>query len=383
MYQLIIKNGTVYDPANQFCGVVDAAVSDGKIVGLGHYDESEAVMTVNAEQCIVTPGLIDHHAHLFPMAPIGIPAEAVCFSSGVTTAVDAGSTGCQTYRKFRPFIEKSKLTVKAYLNVCSTGLDSLPHSMEEVSPETYDAAMIKEVFQEYGHDLLGLKLRTSREVVGELGYEPLRRTVNLAEKLGLSVMVHCTNPPGSMGELLGYLRKGDIITHMYMNKGDTILNADGRVREEALNARKRGVLFEAADARAHFSFAVSEAAIAEQFYPDIVATDLTKFSMHLRPTSFNLANQLAKYNCLGMPFETLLASCTSVPAKQMGLEGKIGCLSAGADGDIAVFRKVECKAEFGDRPYNDPDCHIRYGEFRYKPVMTVKRGEVVFRDNLF
>lgn len=97
MYQIIIKNGIVIDPANRFHGQADVAVAEGKIAGIGQYS-NDAVMVVDASGCIVTPGLIDHHAHLYPLAKIGIPAEAMCFSSGVTTAVDAGSTGCDTFQ---------------------------------------------------------------------------------------------------------------------------------------------------------------------------------------------------------------------------------------------------------------------------------------------
>lgn len=382
MYQIIIRNGTVIDPENNLHQQADVAIADGKIVGVGDYGD-DATMVVDAAGCIVTPGLIDHHAHLYPLAKIGIPAEAMCFSSGVTTAVDAGSTGCDTFCKYVPFLEHSKLAVRAYLHVCSTGLDSLPKKMEEVSPETYDRGAIAEVCREYGHYLLGLKLRTSKEIVGELGYEPLRKTVELAEQLGVSVMVHCTNPPGDMDELLACLRPGDVLTHMYMNKGSTILDGGSKVSRAVRDARKRGIIFEAADARAHFSFEVSEAAIAQQFYPDIIATDLTRLSMNLRPTAFSMANQLAKYHMLGIGLDRLISCCTSVPAQHMGLGGQAGCLTPGAWGDIAVFRFEDCNAEFGDRPYTDPTCQMRRGIKCFRPVLTVKRGEAVFRDILF
>ena len=90
-----------------------------------------------------------------------------------------------TYRQYRDFVKTSKLTVKAYINVCSTGLASLPEHMEDVAPERYDPGAIRELFEEEGENLLGLKLRTSKEIVGALGYEPLRQTVKLAESLGL------------------------------------------------------------------------------------------------------------------------------------------------------------------------------------------------------
>ena len=383
MYQILIKGGTVIDPANSIHEVLNVAVNDGKISAVSECIDSDAVNEVDASGCLVVPGLIDHHAHVWPLAKIGLPAEAVCFSSGVTTVVDAGSTGAMTFRQHKDFIRKSKLTVKAYINVCSTGLDSLPAKMEDVDPAHYDEGAIRELFEEEGADLLGLKLRTSREVVREMGYEPLRQTVRLADKLGLSVMVHCTNPPGEMSELLGCLRQGDVITHMYMNKGSTILDKSGHVGQPALEARKRGVVFEASDARAHFSFEVSERAIREGFYPDILATDLTKLSMYLRPTAFSMANQLAKYSMLGIPEDELFTLCTVHPARHMKIDDVAGSLTEGHPADIAVFRREEFTPQFGDRPYSDETGSLRYGRYIYRPVMTVKNGEVVFRDIMF
>lgn len=383
MYQLLIKNGTVIDPANGVNGICDVAVEGGKIAAVGANLEGEARQTIDATGCIVTPGLIDHHCHLYPLGKIGLPAEAQCFRSGVTTAVDAGSTGCDTFAQHVPFLRQSKLRIKAYLNVCSTGLDSLPKQMEDVDPAHFDEGAIRETFAEYKGDLLGLKLRTSKEVVREQGYTPLKKMVELAEKLDVPVMVHCTNPPGTIPELLCYLRSGDVMTHMYMNKGSTLLDDKGFVCREAYEARSRGVLFEASDAREHFGFSTAIPAIKSGFYPDIIATDTTSFSMNFRPTAFSLNNQLAKYTQLGIPFETVIASSTSRPAKDMGLLGEIGCLSVGACGDIAVFRKEASTIPFGDRPYGNPAGESFPCEWRLRAMLTVKDGEMVYRDEIF
>ncbi len=381
MYQILIRNGTVIDPANNIHDVLDVAIDGGKISAVDFGIDAEAVNEIDASGCIITPGLIDHHAHVWPLAKIGIPAESVCFSSGVTTVVDAGSTGAMTFRQHKDFISKSKLTVKAYINVCSTGLDSLPHEMEDVDPSHYDEGEIRELFEEEGANLLGLKLRTSKEVVKDLGYEPLRQTVRLAEKLGLSVMVHCTNPPAEMSELLSCLRPGDVITHMYMNKGSTILDKLGHVSKAAIEARERGVIFEAADARAHFGFNVAERAIREEFFPDILATDITKLSVYLRPTAFSMASQLAKYSMLGIPEDELFRLCTINPARHMKIDA--GTLSVGSAADVAIFRREEFAVQFGDRPYSDETAQLRFGEYIYRPLITVKNGEVVFRDIAF
>ncbi|MBQ9419425.1 MAG: amidohydrolase family protein [Synergistaceae bacterium] len=323
---------------------------------------------------------LDHHAHVYPLAKIGLSAESVCFSSGVTTVVDAGSTGCKTFAKNVPFITQRKITVKAYLNVCSTGLDSLPVQMEDVDPAHYDEGAIREIFAEFGGHLLGLKLRTSKEIVKDFGYIPVKKTVELGEKLGLSVMIHCTNPPGEMSELLSYLRPGDILTHMYMNKGSTIIDESGHVSKAAHDARKRGVIFETADARAHFGFSTAKPAVRENFLPDILASDLTKLSMFLRPTAFSMANQLAKYAMLGIEEEKLFELCTIAPARHMKISEHAGSLTKNYPADIAVFKRENQKVIFGDRPHSDPNAQTREGKFIYRPVMTVKNGETVFRD---
>ncbi len=380
MRQMIIKHGHVLAPYNQLDQTADVWIRDGVIVQVGQVEE-RADNTIDASGCYVTPGLIDHHCHLYPLASIGLPAEAVCFASGVTSAVDAGSVGCATYAEHRPFIQRAKLRIRAYLNVCTMGLSGLP-ALEDVDPAHWDEGAIRACFAQYGEELLGLKLRTSAPIVKELGYAPLRAAVALAERLGISVMVHCTNPPGEMSQLLGILRPGDIMTHMYMNQGSAITE-NGGVKACARQARGRGVLFEAADARAHFGLDVARTAIREGFWPDILASDLTGLSMHLRPTAFNMAMQLSKYAALGIPFGALIQMCTSTPAAHMGMLDTIGSLTPGHPADVAVFRPLRRETVFGDRPYGHEAQKQMVGEMVYEPVLTLKDGEMVYRSVTF
>lgn len=230
---------------------------------------------------------------------------------------------------------------------------------------------------------MGLKIRISRDIVKEFGFSSMRKTVEIAEKLGVPVMVHPTDPPGEMEEFLSYLRPGDVCSHMYMNIGSTIVDENGHVKPFAIKARERGVLFEAADAQAHFGFSTAIPAIREGFLPDFIATDGTINSMLKKPTTFSLAMQLAKYEALGMDFKDILRCCTIQPAKDMKLKEGEGTLTPGMKADVAVFKKHERHVAFGDRPNGAPDQQTITGKVLYEPVVTVKNGMVVFRNILY
>ncbi len=246
--RVILNGGHIIDPANNIDEVANIVIEDGKIIKICKEPHEPVFFdnVVDVSGCIVTPGLIDHHCHIYPLAErIGLPGESVMFSNGVTTVVDAGSSGVVNYPKHRSHRKQCLLDYKAYINISGMGL-SQP---EDLHPERMDFSALKELFAECGDELMGIKIRTSKNIVHDLGYESLKKTIEIAEKLGVSIMVHPTDPPGPMDELLSMLRSGDVCSHMYMNIGSTILDKTGHVSAAAIAARKRGVLFEAADAR--------------------------------------------------------------------------------------------------------------------------------------
>ena len=101
--------------------------------------------------------------------------------------------------------------------------------------------------------------------------------------------------------------------------------------------------------------------------------------MYQRPTSFNLAMQISKYTFLGIDFYEVLRSCTQNPALVMGRLNDIGTLSPGTNGDVAIFKRIDCHNEFGDRPYYDSQKVLKQGNEIYKPLMTIKKGKIVYR----
>ena len=206
-------------------------------------------------------------------------------------------------------------------------------SIQEVSAE-----QLAELFHRYRGQCLGLKIRLSKEIVGNLGSKPLEHTLQIADRLGCSVTVHTTNPPIPPDGIAAMLRPGDVYCHMYQGVGETILGSDGKVRAGLYVARRRGVIFDSANGRKNFSFRVTQAALAEGFVPDIISSDLTKKTL-FSDFVFSLPLTMMKFLKLGMPIERVVAASTSVPARQIGMQGKLGTLAPGAFADIAIFRR--------------------------------------------
>nr|WP_321501368.1 amidohydrolase family protein [uncultured Dethiosulfovibrio sp.] len=374
MYDLIIQNGTIVDPATGKKEKSDIAVMDGRIAAVESNIEGPGKQTIDCSGTLVTPGLIDFHLHLFPLAEIGISGESVCFPSGVTTAVDCGSSGCATYEGHRGSLKSMKLRTRCFLHSCSAGLATGQY-LENPDPKHYDRKKIKRIFYDYGDELVGLKIRQGAEIVGSLGLDPLKATIEIAEELNVPVMVHCSNPPCPMDQLVKLLRPGDILTHAFQDNGGSILDDSGHVSKETLKARKRGVIFDVANANIHFSFAVARSAIAEGFLPDTISTDLTVRSLYKRPAVFNLLHVLSKYRNMGIDIMDVIERCTWIPSKLLGMQGEIGSLSLGSKADIAILKEIDCPTKFGDRLGE-----VITGNILLKAMMTVKDGDIVYRD---
>lgn len=369
---IVIKNGNVIDPYNNTNEIKDIYIKNGKICNNKDFDRTNIDRELDAEGCFVVPGLIDYHVHLAPLLEIGIPAEAVCLSSGVTTAVDPGSTGCANYESYRGIINSSKLRIKCYLNVCSAGLVTSSY-LENVDPKYYNKDKIKYLFDKYKDELLGLKIRMDKNIAHSL--EPLEETIKLAEQLGVRVVVHTTNSAMPQSDIAKVLRKGDVFTHMYHDFGNAIVDEDGKIYEEIKKARERGVIFDSANARFHFSFKIAQQAIKEGFLPDIISTDLTMKSLYKKPQIFNMLFLLSKYLNMGFDMLTLIKLSVQNPAKLLNLEKEIGSLSEDSCADMAILKIVDKKTKF-----EDWDNNYIIGDKLIKNMATIKDGDILYQD---
>lgn len=369
-----IKNGHIIDPYNDIDEVYDIDIYNNKIVEISKNIDKETNKTIDVSGCYVFPGLIDYHAHVAPLCEIGVEPEVLCFTSGVTTIVDAGSSGCANYESYRSKILDSKVRIKAYLNVCSAGLVTSSYG-ENIDPRYFNRKKIKYLFEKYPDELVALKIRMDKNLSKDMGIYPLEETIRLAEEMGVRVVVHTTNAQMPQADIAKILRCGDVFTHMYHNFDNSIISENGEIIEEVKEARDRGVIFDSANARFHFAFSVAKPAIEKGFLPDIISTDITKKSIYKKPQIFNMAFLISKYLNMGLDLKMIVKLSAVNPAKLLGMEDQIGQLGKGAIADISIFKIEDKKIHF-----EDWEGGILEGDRLLKNVMTIKDGEIVYHD---
>lgn len=63
MYDLIIKNGNIFDGTGNPSTQLDVGIKDGKIKTMGHLHDDVADVIIDAQRLAVAPGFIDTHSH--------------------------------------------------------------------------------------------------------------------------------------------------------------------------------------------------------------------------------------------------------------------------------------------------------------------------------
>ena len=369
MTDLFLSGGTVLDPLERGERLGDVFCSGGRLSAA----PAKGALKVDCTGCYVTPGLIDLHLHLYTKGScLGVPADLAMLPNGVTTGVDAGTAGVWNFDACRAVNRGQYADVYYLVNVASTGLIS-DDLVEDTTPEHYDTEALRRLFLRERDRLLGLKIKMGKTSAAGRGILPLQKTLSLAGALGVPVVVHVTDPGAPMDEIADCLRPGDIFCHVFQGKGETILQQDGSVRESVRRARKRGVLFDACNGNGNFDLTIASRAIMQGFLPDIISTDLTPLSWY-KGYSVSMPVLISKYLALGLDFSQILWRTVRLPAAFLCREEELGSLRPGTQGDIAVWRMEERPVVFCDAAG-----HTLNGNRMVRPVLTVKRGEILYR----
>jgi len=371
-----IKNGHIIDPANHRNEISDIYIHYGRIVSEKDCPNPEII--IDATGKYVFPGLIDYHTHVFENSTdLGINTDRNFLCQGVTAVVDAGSAGISNIETFiANVIKQSFMTVQCYINLCPTGLATTKFQ-EDYNPEYWDIERLSYYLTTYSEYIQGLKIRISKPIIKENGFEIFKKAEKTAHKLDTRLCVHVTNPPVDMGKIVSVLRPGDILAHCYHGTGYTIIDDDGKVLPPIKKAQQDGIIMDAANGGNHWAFSTAEKAQSDGFFPNIISTDLSCKTLFKDPV-FSLPYIMSKYLLLGMSLYDIVADCTINPAQLMLGKEKLGTLSLGSQADIAIFDLVSKTVVFSDTLKE-----TRIGNRLLEPLLTICKGEIVYRNITF
>ena len=373
-YDLLIQHGEVIDQAAGLKGQLDVGISGGKIVEVGpSLAADEARRTISARGLLVTPGLIDIHAHVFVNAhDMGGHTDHFCSSTGVTTLCDAGSTGSATFAGLRHVIDHEVRTrIRAFVNLSAIGIVGTSRGGELSHFPYADPEGCARTIAENPDLAIGVKLRYGPGLVWEYTTEPVKLARRTAKMAGVPLMIHITDSPIPLPDILAEMIPGDIITHCYHGRAHGIMGQEKQlVLKEVVEAQRHGIIFDCAHGRNHFSFTMIEKALDQGFLPDTISTDLT-FTSATKGPVWDLTTTMSKLLHFGMKLDDIVARATSAPAKILGYAGTVGTLKPGANADIALIERRN-----GNVDLTDSDGNTVTARERLITRMTLKDGRV-------
>ncbi|MBM3956961.1 MAG: amidohydrolase family protein [Gemmatimonadetes bacterium] len=381
-HDLLIAGGRLLDPGQGLDGLMDVAVSDGRIVRIeSDMAGAAAHRVLDAAGLLVVPGLVDLHTHVaaglgaLPADPHAITPDVAGVFSGVTTVVDAGTAGAANAAGFVNHVAAdAKTRVIGFLNAGKRGI---LHAPEVREPADMDVAAAVAAIRARPDVLRGIKVRMLSPLIVELGMELPRAAAAMAREAGVPLMAHVGDiygdhpiaaelTPRLLGEVLA---PGDIVAHACSAHVGALLS--GReLLPEAPAARERGVLFDAAVGRANFDFEAARAVLDQGLIPDIISTDMVGVARF--DLVHSLTECMGKFLALGLSLEDVVRMTTSAPAQALGMQDEIGALKPGRVADISILEAVE-----GDWVFRDMAGGSRRGRVALRPRAAVRAGSVV------
>lgn len=376
-HDILLKGGHLIDPKNNINGPMDIAITDGKIAAVAtSIDPNQARKVIDVSGLYVTPGLIDMHVHVFmgnePGSYIADGATSVMpdgftFRSGVTTVVDAGSSGWRNFNLFKEqTIDKADTRVLALLNIVGTGMRSRfeEQDVTDMNPEM-TAYMVTRLYPEI---IVGIK---SAHYWGD--FTQVDKAVEAGKLADVPVMIDFGehDPPNSIESLyLEHLRPGDMFTHTYahISQRECVVDENGKVKPFVFEAQKKGIVFDVGHGGGSFTWEQAIPAIKQGFLPTVISTDLHTESMNAAMK--DLCNVLSKFMAMGMTLEEVISRATWIPAKVIK-RPDLGHLSVGAEADIAVLNLRE-----GDFGYIDVRRKKMNAHQKLEAELTIRAGRV-------
>lgn len=364
-YDLIIKNGKTIngDP-------IEVAVQDKKIVEVAEKISGSATQIIElADQTFISAGWIDDHVHCFEKMDLyyDYPDE-IGVKKGVTTVIDAGTTGAENIHEFYDLAQQAKTNVYGLINISKWGIVEQDELADLTKIQT---ELVKKAIEELPDFVVGIKARMSKTVIGNSGIAPLELAKKIQkENQNIPLMVHIGSAPPELSEILTIMGKGDVLTHCFNGKTNGILDqATDKIKEFAWAAYNKGIVFDIGHGTDSFNFHVAETALAEGLKSTSISTDIYIRNRENGPV-YDLATTMEKLRVVGYSWLEIIEQVTKAPAKNFHFKHK-GQLKVGYDADLTIFTIEE-----GHKELMDSNGFTRVASELIRPVKTIIGGIV-------
>ncbi len=340
----LLKGGRLIDPAAGRNGILDVRVVDGKVNAISSNLEADGATVIDVKDHVVTPGLIDVHLHLMKgLGAFGVDPDIFGVGSGVTTVVDAGSAGHTLLNVFRNYVtDNAKTRVLNYINLSTLGGVSGPGYSILADPRLIDEAKIEQAVEANRDIIVGIKIMATGGALGSQGLKPLERARKLGDSLKLPLLVHVgeswtkDTAPVHVGDVLKYLRAGDIVTHMFTVHPGGLLDGNGKLWPQVRDAKESGVLMDVGHGLHNLNFDVARKVLDQGLHPDGVSTDGHRGN-RAGPV-YDLPTTMAKLMALGFSLNQVIEMATANAAKLLGRSAEMGTLHVGQPAEISVLK---------------------------------------------
>ena len=387
---LVIKGGHLIDPAAGIDEERDIAISQGRVIEVDSGISSRNVRkTIRADGLFVSPGFVDLHAHVARgIVRLGVDPDTACLLKGTTTVVDAGSTGELSFDSFKKYvIEGSRTRIIAFINIESLGMiefGTMPGNTDQRWPSLLTAQKEKYASMFVNSKNTEKIIRENHSVIAGIkwahhGMEIMKLARGSATRSDCLLMIENHFMP----DALKLVRRGDIVTHLFLDHlnrisgyRDGLLDEKRRVRPEFFRAEKKGVILDVGHGRGSFSWRVAETAFAEGLRPTTISTDL--WIGNINGPVWDLPTVASKFLHLGMSLKEVIAAITSKPALALGMPDEIGSLKPGLCADLVIF-----KVQNGRFIIPDSDGATRIVQRKIVPQTIIRNGEVVVQGRKF
>ncbi len=382
-FDLILKGGHVVDPAQKINARRDLAFKDGKVAAISEsIDATLSNELIDVKGKLVTPGLIDLHGHFaYRISPGRADPDPTNLAIGVTTAIDAGSTGWMNFPGFRSYvIEKVDTRLLAFIHLSSIG--TMPGNIRIPDLEDFRYARSEEAVRciDENRDLvLGMKVRlTPNGTTLKNSVPALKMARGICDQTSSQLMVHVMESPIPLGQVYDYMNPGDVATHCFHGDTHNVLDERGRISSETWDAYNSGVVFDTACFAKHFAIPICRQAISEGLLPHTLSTDrvgdcppapaLLRYCAPYPPKNYNLLEVMSIFLGMGMSVEQVIERVTMRPAAVVGRD-ELGSLQVGTVGDASVLELEEGKFTYPDMLGDEVEA-----DRRFVPSLTVKDG---------